>query len=167
MPFAKDILVIDFEGLAEPVQIGAVLLDKDTLAEKESFSSYIWTNLQGEVKKVSGISQDTLTGAPSQAEVGKAVFQRFGTDVFIASWVADADMTNFKKLMAAAGIDMHQYDYHILDIWPAAYIHLVKQGYTGGIRSEEIFQQFGASPRGLHDALEDCRIAADVLRKML
>jgi len=35
------------------------------------------------------------------------------------------------------------------------------------MRSEEIFQEFGAKPRGLHDALEDCRIAADVLRKIV
>lgn len=167
MKFAKDILIIDFEGLVEPVQIGAILLDKETLLEKDSFKSYISADLKGEVKAVSGISQETLEGAPTQTEVGKMVFKKFGTDVFIGSWVADADMTNFKKIISAAGIDIKMYDYHILDIWPAAYIYLLKNGYSGGIRSEEIFQTFGATPRGLHDALEDCRIAADVLRKLV
>jgi DNA polymerase III epsilon subunit-like protein len=166
MPFVKDILVIDFEGLIEPVQIGAVLLDKQTLAEKDSFSSYIFANLHGEVKAVSGISQQTLEGAPSPAEVGKVIFERFGTNVLIAAWVAQGDRRNFEKIITAAGVDIKQYDYHILDIWPAAYIHLLKQGYTGGIRSEEMFAAFGAKPRGLHDALEDARIAADVLRKI-
>jgi len=164
--FPKDILVIDFEGLKEPVQIGAVLLDQNSLEEKDSFSSYIWTDLQGETKAASGISQKTLEGAPSQAEVGKTFFDKFGTDVLLASWVANADMKNFAKIIQAAGLEMSQYDYHILDIWPAAYLHLLKQGYSGSIRSEEIFQHFGANARGLHDALADCRIAADVLRKL-
>lgn len=166
MSFAKDILVIDFEGLTEPVQVGAVLLDKETLAEKDSFSSYIFANLHGEVKTVSGISQQTLEGAPSPAEAGRMIFERFGTNILIAAWVAHGDRKNFEKLITAAGLDMKQYDYHILDIWPAAYIHLLKQGYTGDIRSEEMFAAFGAKPRDLHDALEDARIAANVLRKI-
>lgn len=167
MKFSKDILLIDFEGLAEPVQIGAVLLDRKTLEEKDSFITYIWTDLQGEIKAASGISQETLKGAPTQAEVGRMIFEKFGTDVLIGSWVARADNKNFEKIINAAGLDPKLYDYHILDIWPAAYIYLLKKGYDGSIRSEEIFKEFGAKPRGLHDALWDCRIAADVLRKIV
>lgn len=167
MKCPKDILIIDFEGLDEPVQIGAVLLDKETLEEKDNFSNYIWTDLKGEVKVASGISQETLKGAPSQAETGKMVFEKFGTQIMIGSWVANSDMKNFEKIITAAGLDIKQYDYHVLDIWPVAYIHLLKQGYEGSIRSEEIFQQFGAQPRRLHNALEDCRITADVLRKIV
>lgn len=165
--FAKDILLIDFEGLREPTQIGAVLLDKETLEEKDSFKSYIAADMKGMTSNTNNISQETLAGAPTQAEVGKMVFQKFGTNIMTASWVADFDWRSFKKIIAAAGIDIALYDYHVLDIWPVAYIHLLKQGYTGSIRSEEIFQKFGAKPRGFHDALEDCRIAADVLRKII
>lgn len=168
MKFPKDILVIDFEGIEEPVQIGALLLDKSTLEEKDSFTSYIWADLGGKAKKKSGISQETLEGAPDQAEVGQKVFNRFGADVLLASWVANSDMKNFEKIIRAAGIDCFiAYDYHVLDIWSAAYIHLLKRGYNGSVRSEEIFQEFGAQPRGLHNALEDCRIAADVLRQIV
>jgi len=167
MKFKKDILIIDFEGLKNPVQIGAVLLDKETLNEKDSFSTYIFADLKNKIKVISGISQETLKGAPTQAEVGQMIFEKFGTDIIIGSWVANADIKNFKKIIEAAGLDFNLYDYHILDIWPVAYIHLIKQGYSGGMRSEEIFQEFGAKPRGLHDALEDCRIAADVLRKIV
>jgi len=170
MKFIKDILVIDFEGGGEPdhepVQIGAVLLDKETLAEKDSFSTYIYAELRERADSVSGITQKMLEGAPSQAEAGKMLFEKFGADILIGSWVANFDMICFKKIMAAAGINFEQYDYHVLDIWPAAYLHLLKQGYTGGIHSEEMFQFFGAKPRGLHDALEDCRLAADILRKI-
>ena len=85
----------------------------------------------------------------------------------LASFVANSDVKNFEKILNSASIDFKSYDYHILDIWPIAYTHLLKQGYQGGIRSEEIFQALGTNPRGLHDALEDCRITAGVLRKIL
>lgn len=173
MKFAKDILMIDFEGFKEPVQLGAVLLDKETLEEKDSFVSYIYADLEGLVSPKSGITQEIIQDAPTQAEVGKMVYEKFGTDIFIGSFVQNLDINHFGKIMSAAGIDflgsridLKKYDYHILDIWPIAYLHLLKKEYVGGTGSEEIFQQFGANPRGLHNALEDCRITADVLRKI-
>ncbi len=166
MKFAKDILLIDFEGKDEPIQIGAILLDKNSLAEKDNFSTYIYADLRGIVSPKSGITQEMLEGAPTQAEVGRMIFNKFGTNILIGSWVADLDITNFEKIISAAGISWDQYDFHVLDIWPVAYIYLLKKGYNGGMGSEEIFQTFGAEPRGFHNALEDCRIAADVLRKL-
>jgi DNA polymerase III epsilon subunit-like protein len=165
MRFPKDILIIDFEGFNEPKQIGAVLLDKETLEEKDSFVSYIYTDMKGKPSLKSGIAQEMLNGAPKQAEVGKQIYEKFGTDVFLAPFVAGLDLSHFKKIITAAGKDFQEYDYHVLDIWPVAYFHLLKQGYSGSYRSEEIFQEFGSQPRGFHDALEDCRLAAEVLRK--
>lgn len=167
MSFIKDILIIDFEGPVEPVQVGAVLLDKDTLEEKDSFVSYIYADLQGKVTKKSGISQETLEGAPSPAEVGKMLFDKFGTDILLGSWVDTLDIDHFRKIIGAAGITWKKFDYHVLDIWPAAYIHLLNQGYKGPIDSESMFRFFGAEARGLHNALEDCRITAAVLRKIV
>lgn len=166
MKFIKDILVIDFEGSKDPTQIGAVLLDKETLLEKESFLSYIHADLDGFVSPTSGITEEMLKDAPSQAKVGQMFFEKFGTNVLIACWVEDLDIRNLKKIITACGKSFSDYDYHILDIWAPAYVHLVKSGYTGGIRSEEMFQYFGAEPRKLHNALEDARIAADILRKI-
>ncbi len=168
MKFAKDILFIDFEGRFEPTQIGAILLDKETLAEKDSFSTYIYTDLQGRVSPTSGITQEMLEGAPLPAEVGKMLYKKFGNDFFLGSWAANLDITHFEKIMSLAGYSVWEtFDYHILDIWPIAYVYLLKQGYTGGVRSEEMFREFGMPPRGSHDALEDCRIAADILRKIV
>jgi DNA polymerase III epsilon subunit-like protein len=174
MKFPKDILIIDFEGKREPVQIGAILLDKDTLEEKDSFVSYIYTDLKGVPTSKSGITQEMINEAPSQADVGKMVYEKFGTDVLLASFVQNLDVYNFQKLMSEAGIDFieskidfKKYDYHILDIWPLAYVYALKNGFSEGMRSEELFQYYGAKPRGLHNALEDCRITADVLRKIV
>ncbi len=173
MKFLKDILLIDFEAtvpdidLAEPTQLGALLLDKETLAVKDQFVSYIAADLHGEVNPKSGITQTALLGAPTQAEVGKRFFEQFGTDVLLGSWVANLDREMLRKILVSASIDSKLYDYHLLDLWPAAYIHLLKQGYTGAIGSEAMFQALGAKPREKHDALEDCHIAADVLRKLM
>ncbi len=174
MKFSKDILVIDFEGVTHPVQVGAILLDKETLEEKDSFVSYIYADLQGKTIKNSGITQEMIDDAPKPDEVGKMIYDKFGSDVLIASWVQSLDISHFAHLMQKANIDFTEgpisfskYDYHVLDIWPIAYVHALKNGYTGGVGSEELFQYFGAEPRDLHNALEDCRIAADVLRKII
>ncbi len=167
MKFPKDILIIDFEGYTDPVQMGAVLLDKETLTEKDNFLSYIYTDLGNTTIKRSGITQEMLVGAPTQAEVGRLVYERFGTDVFVASWADTLDINHFQKIIFQVGLGWKEYDYHVLDIWPAAYIYLLKQGYTGGTGSEEMFQAFGLPPRGLHTALEDCRMAAEVLQKIV
>lgn len=174
MQFPKDILVLDFEGRKHPVQVGAVLLDRKSLEEKSSFISYIFADLQGETVTKSGITQKDINDAPSQAEVGTQLYKKFGADVFLAPFVQNLDLTHFQTLMIAAGLDFsnsrfdfERYDFHILDIWPLAYIHLLKNGYEGSAKSEEIFQAFGAEPRQLHDALEDCRLAAHVLKKII
>ncbi len=169
MHFPKDILVLDFEGrgLELLTQVGAVLLDKDTLEEKESFSSYIYADVGDRAGGRANITQAMVDGAPSQEEVGKMLLEKFGTDVLLASWVANMDMGYLDILMKAAGRSTWKtYDYHVFDIWPAAYLYLLKKGYTGGLGSEEMFRAFGAQSRNAHDALEDCRIAAEVLRKI-
>ncbi len=157
--------MLDFEGRNKPIQIGVVLLDKDTLKEKGSFSSYIYQDMST-VQTRSGITEDMLVGVPSEEEVGKMLIEKFGTDFLIGSWVANMDIEHFRTLITQAGYTWNQFDFHVVDVWPAAYIHLVKQGYKGSISSEEMFQTFGAKPRGNHDALEDARIAADILRQL-
>jgi DNA polymerase III epsilon subunit-like protein len=174
MKLPKDILLIDFEGVSNPVQVGAVLLDKETLEEKDNFTSYIYADLGGRIVKKSGITQEMINEAPKPEEIGRTLYEKFGSNVFIASWVQSLDISHFINLMKKAKIDFTEgpvnfskYDFHIIDIWPIAYIHALKSGYTGGVGSEELFQYFGAKPRDLHNALEDCKIAADVLRKIV
>ena len=174
-PFSKDILIVDFEPTngdaysAEPIQVGAILLDKDSLAEKKRFISYIKADLSNANPKtlaVSGITEDDLKNAPIAAEVGKAFVETFGTDVMLSSWVQNLDRAMLRKLLLAAGFEDRIYDYHYLDLWPIAYLYLLKRGYVGSIRSEEMFREFKLPPRDHHDALEDCKMAAIVLRQI-
>ena len=65
------------------------------------------------------------------------------------------------------GVDFMEYDYHILDIWPIIYVFFVRQGKGDIYRSEQTFREFGLPARKSHDALEDCRHTAEVLRKIV
>jgi len=176
MKFKKDILMLDYETtdgrpwLAKPIQLAAVLLDKETLQEKKEFSSYIKQDMSDanpRSSQVHGITPEMLESAPSQDEVMQKFLDTFGTDLFISCWTTLLDARMLENMMTSIGHDMMEYDYHILDLWPVIYIHFVRQGKGNVYRSEETFQEFGLPKRGSHDALEDCRHTAEVLRKIV
>lgn len=176
MKFKKDILMIDFETtdgrppLAKPIQLAAVLLDKETLKEKKEFSSYIQQDLTDADPRASlihGITAETLKDAPSQNEVMQKFLDTFGTDVLIACWTTPLDTRMLELMMTGIGHDFMEYNYHIIDLWPLAYVHCVKQGKGDLFNSVKIFEEFGLPKRGNHDALEDCRHTAEVLRKLV
>ena len=178
MEFLKDILLIDFETTdidfvkAEPIAFGAVLLDRKTLEEKKSFQTLIAADLSSqnpESAKIHGITQEKLTGAPDQATAIKQIIETFGTDVLLASWVQSLDHRMLEKMLIAADLPMATYDFHYLDLWPAAYLYLVKKGTeVVSIHSQQMIEALGIIRTGeFHDALNDCRIAAEALRKMM
>jgi|SRR5579872_695026 len=175
MPFPKDILLIDFEttgygaDVSEPIEIGALLLDQNTLREKDSFNSLIYSELKNITPgsaEMWKIDQAEIKSAPKLQLVGKQFIEKFGFNVLVSGWVQRLDRSMLNKMVLAAGENPEKYDYHYLDLWPIAYLHLVKRGYQGGLDSDSIFKEFGVPLRGKHDALEDCRIEAEILRKI-
>lgn len=177
-PFIKDILLIDFEGTwsddpftSQPTQLGAVLLDKETLNEKDFFVSDIWADLSAvdrALLKRSGVFVGRVERAPKPDAVIKKFIEQFGFDVLLASWVEHLDRRLLHAMLRSSGFPTLSYDYHYLDLWPIAYAYLLKQGYAGGIRSEEMFQALGQNPReDVHDALDDCRREAELLRTIM
>lgn len=174
--FPKDILIIDFESSlgdsenTEPVQFGAILLDKATLKEKKNFVSFIkadLSNVSPERIIEKGYDPKKIINAPTSAKVAKKFTKQFGKDYFISSWAAGLDMILFRKLMSSAKINFSEFDYHVYDLWPIAFTDLLEKGYKGSWRSEAMFKEFGLPSRNIHDALEDCRHAAQVLRKII
>ena len=178
MKFHKDILIIDFEAtgnnpkIHQPIQLSAILLDKDTLREKASFNSYIKADLssindQHVADILNNINQKTLDTSPTKEEVISEFIKKFGTkEYFLASWVFNLDFQYLLNLLDSINISINEFDYHFIDIWPIAYFYLLKSGYTGGIRSEEMFSAFGINKRTTHDGLDDCRIEATILRQI-
>lgn len=175
-PFPKDIVIIDFESShpdlekTKPLQFAAIRLDRVTLEEKQSFRTYIRIDLHDVTPQRlldKGIDPADLEKAPTSREVAQAFAEKFGKDFLLSSWAANLDSTLFRRMMVDGGINPSEFDYHIFDLWPVAYTYLLKQGYTGSLRSEPMFQELGLPPRGAHDALEDCRHAAEVMRMLL
>lgn len=175
--FPKDLLVIDFEttdvisASAEPIEIGAILLDRQTLEEKDHFHSAIFNDLSAmDPKNIVAwdVPVETTKAAPKIEVVAKAFLDQFGYDVWLGSWVHKLDRAMLEKLLQSIGGDIERYDHHFFDLWPPAYVYLLKTGYTGSHHSEQMFQAFGMPPRtGHHNALQDCRFAADVLRQIM
>ena len=175
MAFLKDILLLDFETTgydpvkSDPIEIGAVLLDKQSLAEKASYHSLIYSDLKevmAGTRELWRIDEAQIKSAPKIETVAKEFIDKFGFDVIIGSWVQRLDRGMLDKMLRAAGIDPAKYDYHMLDLWPVGYVYLARSGYSGGIDSDAIFSAFGFPVRGKHDALEDCRIEAEIFRKI-
>jgi DNA polymerase III epsilon subunit-like protein len=175
--FQKDILLIDFEGsgwgdiaLSEPTQLGAVLLDKQSLEEKGDYLSYIAIdhpeNFRQEAIELSGITPNILVDAPAKQQIANEFVKKFGTDVFLASWNSSFDQAMLQMLLHSIKKDLSYFDYHYLDIWPIAYAYLCRHGHGDIIRSEPTFKYFGQTERSNHDALDDCRRTAEVLRKV-
>ena len=175
--FPKDIVVIDFEtshGVdslkTQPVQFAAIRLDRVTLEEKASFTSFIRADMSDappEFILKKGYDLDKIAESPTAAETMNKFVSEFGKDYFLSAWVVGGDRELFRGMARAAGMDVYDFDFHYYDIWPLAYTYLLERGYKGSTGSEEMFREFGLPPRGFHDALEDCRMAAEVLRKIV
>jgi DNA polymerase III epsilon subunit-like protein len=177
--FSKDIVVIDFEvtgfdiDLDEPLQIGLVVLDKDTLEEKASYVSWIkptqevHSELPG-IKWATISEQDIeeINKAPSLVEIVEEIIKLLPERYFICAWNATFDFYFWKKLLKEAGKNINTAN--IIDLWTLAYIKLLQdENYKGDYKSESVFQYFGAQPRTKHDGLEDCRIEAQLFKKLL
>lgn len=177
--FSKDIVVIDFEVTGfdidkdEPLQIGILVLDKDTLEEKASYVS--WIKPTQEVhSELAGIKWATINEqdieeikkAPSLSEVAQEVVKILPEKYFVCAWNATFDFYFWRKLLKEAGKSIHTAT--IIDLWTLAYIKLLKdENYIGDYKSESVFQYFGAEPRLKHDGLEDCRIEAMLFKNLL
>lgn len=174
--FKKDILIVDFEATGfdvekdDPVQIGLVLLDKDTLEEKLSFSSWIYTDKElsedmkglkwGNIKKD---KFDFIKNAPKLKEIAIEIQKILPQEYTFSSWNTFFDFSLWKRLFKE--LDAKVSHIHLLDLWVIAYDHLLhNSGYTGDFTSESVFQFLNLGKRQIHDALNDCRLEAETLR---
>lgn len=177
--FPRDILVTDFEvtdfdiETGEPVQIGLLLLDKDTLLPKWSYDSWIkptipvstqlkgflWASLDEEDVKRVGSARDLAT-------VAAEILPSLPDSYFLCAWNATFDFCFWNKLLKTVGKKAKTAN--ILDLWTLAQVHLLQdENYVGNYGSESVFQYFGAEPRTKHYGISDCEIEAMVLRKLV
>lgn len=203
MDFKHNLLLLDLEttGLDaskhEIIQLGALLLDKKTLKEKEVFSSYIkptgWHRRDKESMKINGIKWEQVKNAPGLKKVLMEFHQAFklpltpsyGFDklttgikrgkmpqVMLSYYGGPLDMDFLRAAYHRCGLKW-KFDYHFLNLWGVFYFFLAaknqlknKKKFTG-FSLEDLMRRFNIKSKNRHDALEDCRVEAEIFRKMI
>jgi len=183
MNFRKDLLLIDLEttGLDserhEIIQLAAILLDKKTLLEKEAFSTFVrpkkWQTRDRESMKINNISHSQVKEAPVLKEVVEEFSDLFDPSTLILSFYGGpVDMDFLRKAYKSVGIKW-LFDYHFFNLWAVFFAHLAKKDKLknskkfAGFSLDDFMKEFKLKSKNRHDALEDCRIEAEVLRKIL
>ncbi len=192
--FNKDLLLIDLEmtGLDvskhEIIQIAAVLLDSRTLKEKACFNAFTksvrWQNRNKESMRINGIKAEWVKHAPALGVVLKAFNKKFNPKkVVLCNYGGSMDMDFLRKAYQENKLKW-QFDYHFFNLWAYFFAVLAsknqlnnKKKFTG-FSLEDLMKRFKISAKGgsafggknlgsRHDALTDCRIEAEVLRRMI
>lgn len=181
--FNKDLLILDVEATGadfskyELIQLGAILLDRKTLKEKKSFETFIkpkhWDIYEPEAMAVNKITWEDVKGAPGLKTSLQKFEKTFGSNVIIAPYGSILD-TAYLRMGYKQCKMAYPFDYHVYDIWPLAYTYMARHKLLknktrfSGFSLEDIANHFKlAVPAGRHTALADCRLEADVLRKLL
>ncbi len=181
--FNKDLLVLDIESTGidvtkhEIIQLAAVQLDKKTLKEKKSFSSFVrpkkWAKRDPEAMAVNSIAWEQVKDAPSLKSVLQKFNRTFGKDVIPTTYGGNLDIIFLPAAYRSVGMK-YPFEYHTFNMWPLFYTFMAmhkqlknKKRYVGF--SLEDTGDFLKVPRqdGRHDALVDCYYEADVLRAVL
>lgn len=180
--FNRDILLIDTEATGldlakhELIQLAGVLLDKKTLKEKKSFNSYIkpvnWKLRDPAAMKVNRLTWSDLKHAPSAKQVIKKFDRAFPHQVILAYYGGPLDMDFLRRLYKKIG-KRQPFDYHFFNIWGLFYAYLARRKKLNnrrrftGFTLENLMERFNISSPGRHDALTDCRIEAEILRRVM
>lgn len=175
MKFARDILIIDIETTGPnpnkdfPLQLSAVLLDKDNLLEKDNFNSYIRhtfsQSTNDRIALLLGISKDNWMKAPSTKAVLTSFAEQFPYSVTLASHNV-INLAFLQEAFRRTSVP-YEYDYHILELWTLGYFYLSKQNIKKIPTAETVGTHFKLQKQKEHDALASCRFHAEILRRLI
>lgn len=184
MDFKKDLLLIDLEttGLDadrhEIIQLAALLLDKKTLKEKKVFNSFVrpskWKTRDRESMKINQISWVQVKNAPTLKSIILQFNRRFNPKkVVLTYYTGILDIVFLQEAYRKVG-KKFPFDYHYFNIWAVFYTYLAHQNRLknrrefSGFCLEDLTERFRTKIQGIrHDALYDCRIEAETLRKII
>jgi DNA polymerase III epsilon subunit-like protein len=181
-PFDRDLLVFDVETTgANPrvhqiVSIGALLLDRKTLQEVRSMGTLVRVTPEALARadpramQIHGLTVDQLTAAPTPAQVVIRFLDSFGTSFYFCGWNICFDTQFLAALFEQAGRrqDFDTFRYHRLDLWSLLEVAWLRGLIQTAPESlSRVCRLFEIERQHVHDALEDARISAQVLRKTL
>lgn len=175
----QNICFLDFETTGnnpiadEAIQMGAILVDEN-LQIKEEFSSFIKPDskvtISEKAYEIHNISYELLENKPTEIEVLKLFFEKFGTDYSFASWNIGFDITFVRRLCLKHDL-IFLYDkinYRHIDVQSVANI-LRKVGVlpNKAISLSEVADYFNIDRSEIHNAFEDSKVCLNVYEKLI
>ena len=185
MRYSADIVIIDLEATCPAedrgnntierssiIEIGAVRLDRKSLAIKSSFSELVRPEdypIVPFITEITGISPEMVAGKDTFPQVGRRFFDWYGprNKALIAAFGAYYDIPLLRKECDRYGLDFRT---HIaggaFDLRAVATVWLAMNNHrTGGLTLSAILEKMGLGDRfTAHRAVEDARAAAAVLQ---
>lgn len=184
--FTRDLVVLDLEctGLDiqkhEIIQIAAIRINKDTLAEVSRFSSYVkpvaWAERDPAAMAVNRISYDMVASAPDLQKALELFEHKFaGPDVLLAAYNTAFDIPMFRQAYKRLNRP-NPFDFHSFDVWALAYLYW---GITGqkpnptrpiGFTLSDVAAAVGIPPSmsgEFHNAVADVEAEVEILRRLL
>lgn len=184
--FTRDLVVLDLEctGLDiqkhEIIQIAAIRIDKNTLAEVSRFSSYVrptaWADRDPAAMAINRISYDMVASAPDAHKVLELFESKFPAgDVLLAAYNTAFDIPMFKALYERIERPF-PFDFHSFDIWALAYLYWGVTDQTPnperpiGFRLSDVAAALSVPPSSageFHNAIADVEAEVEILRRLL
>lgn len=122
---------------------------------------------------VNKIDWKDLAKAPSIKTVIGKFEKTFGTNVILAPYGTIMDTAMLRIAYKKLG-KQYKYDYHVFDVWPLCFTYMAKKKLLvnkkrfSGFSLNDIANHFKIKvPTNRHTALADCRLEAEVLRKLV
>lgn len=173
MKLIKDLLVFHIETTGpDPerdhiIQIAAVLLDKDSLLEKNFQNSFVKVSfLDGTIQKHSeqlGISFDELRQSPKITEAVKDFINTFGFEPLLATNSTTSLL--FLRHAFKKSLQPFKYDKHVLDVWSLSYIYALHIGIKKIPSLNTLADHFNLPIA--KTGLDKARLTAQILRKII
>lgn len=173
--FLKKLLVVDLEttGLDPDedsiVQIAACVLSRKALNEEAAFSTLVAPEspMDPSAQRVHGLTPGDLRGAPP-LDWGIAQLEALADpgEVILCGHNVSFD-TSFLKAAYKRVDRPYPYDYHTVDLWSVAFFIFSANGLKPkDYRLDTLAGLFGVKRNRHHDALQDVRVTAAILRHL-
>lgn len=174
MKFIKDILIVHCETTgSDPdkdavIQIGAVLLDKDNLLEKQFFNSYIKTSfIDSTLRQHADYLHVPFEIVRASHNLSENV-RKFATAFPEQPMIATHGINNFLFLKQAFKKSRVAFDFpaQALDLWSLGYIYTLHYGIKKMPTQDTLRTHFNITIKNRTNALDRARASAEIFRRI-
>lgn len=175
MKFINDLLLFEVTTTGQNtdkdsiLQLSAVLLDASNLLEKDFFTSYVRVSLLEAIitehANLLNIPFAVMQKSPKIYDTIKKFNTKFNGKFLLATNNV-SNVIFLRNAYKKAAIP-YEFDNHIIDIWTLGYIYTLNYGIKKMPSFHTFVDHFRLKQKNRFDALEKCRLSAEILRKII